>query len=134
MFHLGKFSFTFFLGKITSFSNFTPSNKECFLWKSSYVTSCVILPAPLKLNFNYVKTKWTKDYLLNKQKPFLTGHLKKTHKTNTSTQKTTKCGKIMKPKSSSNCSPVLQQKITPTVEPCDHCHQSELTVSCWKIH
>ena len=58
----------FFNGKKTSVSNSTPCNDKRFLGKSECVTSYVILPAPLILNFSYPKIRKSKNYLLNKKK------------------------------------------------------------------
>ena len=65
-----------------------------------------------------------------KTNPLVARHLANKNKVKISTVKTTKCGKILKLKSPSTYSPTLQLKSTPTIEPCDHCHQSEPTISC----
>ena len=54
--------------------------------------------------------KKTNPNPLLKKKPLVTRHLENTHKAKISTLKTTKCGKIMKLKSPSKCSPALQHK------------------------
>ena len=75
------------------------------------LSSFVVSPVPLLNSFNQKVTK--QSYPL-KKKPLVTRQLENTHKVKISTLKTTKCGKIMKLKSPSKCSPALRLKNTLT--------------------